>query len=414
MGATDGLQWLSDLGQMSGVQTPHVNARISSGPTMTAAPLAKARATGTVKTPYGDFIYFADSQPPVEPIITEIVDEHANAAGLAETLIRSNTELDRLDDKYAKMDPNDIEREINHYTDRTLKDEGGAARGADIVDQGFKAFLDQVQSELSTARKNVKIAQDEKASMEISDQASEAARIGKELQESEQAVFEGITKAMEISAHIAEAVAAPELEAGNVLELSADFFGLFSAGSNEWFAKAEKLAKQAKELKMNALAARVSSAFETLGTLRTSAQRWQPIVERALHDLQTKQSTRDGNYDGIKPDKKKGAKNFQFGEVKKGIALAYQVHEQAMRASAAASNAHILVVGVQNLHAKEKPEQWMANPSQDFKVLNGFAKALHDMNQDAIAKVKRSRDLQKIFTKLYGDAGDAMADAPGK
>jgi hypothetical protein len=412
----DGLQWVSDLGKISNVPMPRVDARIAGGAIVSADPAAtaSARATGTVKTPYGDFTYFVDSQPPVEPVITEIVNEHSNAAGLAETLINNYTELDRLDDKYGKMDPNDIQSEINQYTDRTLKDEAGATRGADIVDQGFKTFLDQVQSELEIARQNVKIAMDDKDAMELSDQAAEAARIGKEIQESEQAVLEGITKTLEIGAHVAAAVAAPELEAGNVLELTADFFGMFSAGSNGWLAKAEKLAKQADGLKKSAVLGRVSTSLQSLGALQRSAQKWQPIVERALHDLESKQSTRDSNYDGIKPDKKKGPKNFRFDEVKKGIALASQVYDQAMRAVAAASNAHVLVTGVQKVHAREKPQQWMANPSQDYKVLTDFANALHDMNQDAIAKVKRSRDLVKIFTKLYGDAGDAMADAPGK
>jgi hypothetical protein len=63
----DGLQWISDLGKMSGVQTPKVDARISGGPTIAAGPAshpavanpanakpASAKPAGKGKTPAAD------------------------------------------------------------------------------------------------------------------------------------------------------------------------------------------------------------------------------------------------------------------------------------------------------------------------------------------------------------------------
>jgi hypothetical protein len=65
---------------------------------------------------------------------------------------RPANELESLDEKYKDMTANDIEREIIHYTTGTPKDEAGAARGAGIVDAGFKAFLDQLVEEVGTAK----------------------------------------------------------------------------------------------------------------------------------------------------------------------------------------------------------------------------------------------------------------------
>jgi hypothetical protein len=370
------------------------------------------RATGTVKTRFGDFVYFVDSKPLVEPVISEIVDEYSAAEDLQASLEEAGNELESLDEKYKDMTADDIEREIIHYTTGTLKDEAGAARGAGIVDAGFKAFLDQLVEEVGTAKQNIKITSDDLKAQELSDQAAESARIGKELQESQQALLEGFTKVLEVAAHVSEAVAAPEFEAGPYFDLAADLFSTFSAGSNDWLKQAAKLEDQAKTLRMGSLASRASMAKETLQNLQKGVKTWQPIVAKAGHDLETKQATRDNNYDSKKADSK-ASKSFNFGEIKKGIELAKQVHDVGMRTLAGAQNTRTLVIGVQNVHRNQKPEEWMGKPAQCQKVLDGFAGATHEMGQGAEAKIKWSKALLKRFETFYSEAGEAMADAPG-
>jgi len=382
------------------------------------APMAAARPrpTGTVKTSFGDFVYFVDSDPMVEPVISEIADEYSDAADRYSSLTDAIGELELLEEKYKDTTENDIQSEIIHYTTHDVKKDGGDARGAGIVDAGFKAFLVQLLDELAVAKKNVALTSDDLKAADLADQAAAARRIGMEMKEHEQALLEGFTKVLEAGAHAAELVAAPEAEAlettGKVLEIAADVFGAFSAGSNEWLERADKLAADAASIQRAGLEGRVKMAHMTLFTLKSGVDRWQPIVAAAGHDLDTKQNTRDEDYDAIKDDGK-SSKSFSFGEIKKGIALAKNVVERGKETILGSSRTHTLVVGVQNVHAREKPEEWMGKPAQCQRVLDGFANATHEMGRTAEAKLQWSRALLKRFEKFYGVAGEAVADAPG-
>lgn len=376
-----------------------------------------SRATGTVTiTLVGDFVYFVDSVPLVEPVISEIADEYSAAAEQYSSLTSAVDELEILEEKYQNTTESDIQSEIYHYATHELKNEGGAARGADITDSGFKEFLTQLNEELSVAKENVKVTSDDLKAADLLENAAEAKRIGMEMQEHEQALIEGFTKVLETSAHVVELVAAPEAEAlevaPKVLELAADVFSTFSAGSNDWLKQAAKLEADANRLKRDGLESRVKMAKQTVQTLQKGVTKWQPIVARASHDLETKANTRDDDYDAIKDDGKT-SKSFEFGEIKKGVELAKNVYDLGKETLGNAAKAHTLVIGVQRVHAKEKPEEWMAKPAQCQKVLDDVAKRTHEMGQFAEAKIQWSRALLKRFETFYSVAAEAVADAPG-
>lgn len=371
-------------------------------------PGSPSNATGTVRTPYGDFVYFVAAEPPVEPVITEIVDEFLAAQDLDLSLSRASGDLEALENKYS--DESGMFEEINHYTDRALKDEAGAARGAGIVDDGFKAFVQEINTDLEAARENLRITTNDLKAEDLSDQAAELARIGKEIQEQTQSLLDGFTKVLQVSAHIAEAWVAPEIEAGHVLELATDLFSTFSAGSNEWLAQAAKLEKAADSLKKDGIKSRAKLAAGTVQNLQKGVNTWQPIVARAAHDLETKQATRDGNYDSKKSDGKV-SKSFSFTEVKKAIELARDVHDLAMRTAAAGHALMPLIAGVQKLHPD--PQTWMVKPGQGEAILYKLSQDTRALYTGAEGRVNWSRPLVKKFVSLYVKAGEAIADAPG-
>jgi hypothetical protein len=76
-----------------------------------------------------------------------------------------------------------------------------------------------------------------------------------------------------------------------------------------------------------------------------------------------------------------------------------------MRTLAGAQNTRTLVIGVQNVHRNQKPEEWTGKPAQCQKVLDGFAAATHEMAQGAEAKMKWSKGLLKRFETFYSQAG---------
>jgi hypothetical protein len=234
-----------------------------------------------------------------------------------------------------------------------------------------------------------------------------------EMKESAQAILEGVSKVLEIAAHVTEIVVAPEGEiaSGAWIELANDMFTMFSAGSNDWLKKAEEMNKQAQALTIDGLQSRMRNAKDKLQSAQTSVMNWAPKVERALHDFGTKLETRDHYYDAKKPDGK-NRKAIKLGELKRGIELAKSVYAEAMKTAGLGHRLRPLVAGLLKLHPDAAT--WMAEPRVGQKIIADLTEGNRNVYVNAEKRVNWSRKLRPRFEKLYALVGDALADSANK
>jgi hypothetical protein len=384
------------------VAPPRVSA---AGPSTVASP--STAKTGTVRTPFGDFVYLA-AVTNVEPVVSEVVDEYQAALDMSVDFVRDVNALESLESKYEDVDMRDILPEINRTTDRTLKDEAGAARGAAVVDEGFTVALEQFLSDVGTAKDNVKFAESDLKVENMRDAAAAARKIGKELQEGP---FEALSKIVEVANHVHEVITAPE-EPWKWASVAADGLsaigGILGSQENEFLKRANELEKEANRLVGSTLAGKISTAKIALYNAKKTVEKMTSIVQKAGKDVGTKIDTRDNNYD--KAAKAKKGK-FLFEEMRKGMELAKRVREQAPQIYAKAHGAEMLLIGLEKLHGE--PATWMAKPSDGKRILYELMKACKELVANSLPKIAWSKTVAQKFAKLYQEAGDAMADASG-
>jgi hypothetical protein len=372
-----------------------VSAPVASA--VAAAPHSASKATATIKSPFGDFVYFPAADSRVEPVMSEAINEYLDTESVSDRLDEASTALGDLEDKYQDVDVNDLVHEIYQHTDRTLKDEAGQARGAGLVDQGFSAFLAKLVRELKTAKGQVEVAQKDIQAANLETQAAELNKMARELEE-------GISKVLDAAVDVAKVAADTENPFGWV-DLAKDLFKDFLSEENPFAKQAAELEKQAQQLKMADLAEKVKLAREAFQGLVDDIKTWQPIVEQAGHDMAEKRNFADDNYD----KKTKGI--VRISDFKTAIDLAKTVHDTAMRTAGGGHRAKELLVGLTRITGPANT--WMADVKQGEKIITSLIQTCEGMYRTAEPKVAWSNGLLKRFQQFYKVAGNAMADAPG-
>lgn len=384
------------------------------GQAVTASPGAPAKAgggsgaatkTGVVKTPFGDFLYLSSTGVAVEAVMSQIVQDYEGLSSGNLTLAEAIVRLESLEETYNGLDADDLASEINGKTDRTLKNEAGAARGAAVVDKGFKIFLEDLLARMQAARTNVQITADDLKVQGMRDQSAAFAQKGKELlQGPGTTIMNTISSVVSKTGHVMELIEKPTL--GAWVDVADDLFSLFADSSNEFLEQAAKLETEAAALNLANLAAKAKLAREAFSNAKTGVDKWRPVVSEAGQDVKTKSATRDNNYDA-----KKGGK-FRFGEVKQGAELAKTVHDLALQTAGEGHRLKTLINGLLKVQGDDYAK-WMGNPATGGKIVNAFVTATRDIYTNAEPRVGWGAKLEKKFQALYAKAGSAVADAPG-
>jgi hypothetical protein len=372
-----------------------------------APPRPAPPATSSVKTASGTFNYLKRVEIKVEPVISEADRLLGEAAKYYRDLIGESVSLERLEDKYGKLDDATLASEINIYTDRILRDEAGQSQTAKIQADNLTATLKHIATELGDAETELATMNKEIEARDLHERGAALIKLGREQEERFAAplkLVSGLIGVLDAKESIAEAPDKALPWAKPAVELLDKIFSIESEFTRQGMA----LEAEATKLDGQVFAERSKRVRVKVQNLAREVPTWKKLVERADRDVAQKRANSDGGYDA---KSKRGGGSFRFQDLKTGVELCGKVHHLATEASANAHNARILLVGLNRLQGDYA--NWMANPAKDGRVFEAMLADCRSVYTDADPKVGWSNRLAKTFQQLYEKAQNLMADAPG-
>lgn len=364
-------------------------------------------ATGSVQTPSGTFNYLKRVEGAVEPVISEAASKISQATDYYRDLIATSVSLSTLEEKYGDLDESTLIEEIQRYTDNTLRDEAGAARGAKIQAEAMRATLSHIAQELETATEQLRIMNKEISARSLHERGAALIKLGHEQEERFAAPLKLVTRVVGLI-DTKESIAADPGKALPWIKPALEFLDVLLTIESELTREGMALEAEAQKLDLEIFADRSKLARTMVGSLTRQVPEWKRLVEQADHDLSQKRSIVDKGYD---KKSRQGRGKFQFEDLKTGVELCAQVHHLAEQTSAPAHDARLLLVGLTRLQGDY--EKWMANPAKDGAVFDGLLQNCRTLYNDADPKIGWSNKLAKSFQALYAKAQGMMADAPG-
>ena len=372
-----------------------------------AAPSGGGGASGSVKV-FGDtFHYLKRVEAQVEPVITEAAKLLSEAMDASQKLSGEVVKLTRLEEKYAKLTDDDIVSEVSHKTDRTLKNEAGDAKGADLAASGFKAILENISGQLKIARDQLQLINKEIEAQGLREKAAYLLKLGREQEERFAAPMKLVSSVVGMIGSYGSIAADPSKALPWAAPAVSFLEGLMTIQS-ESTRQGLAFEEEARKVDQEVFAGRSRLAREQFGMLTQQVPGWIKLVLKAEHDLESKRGNAEGRYD-TKSKQVKGT--FQFKDIKDAAELCGKVYELAHEVSAPAHNALILLNGLSNLQGGYT--KWMADPAKDGEVFDGMKERTRMLFHESDPKIRWSKTLAAKFGKLRETAGNAMADAPG-